>query len=83
MANIEAFLGTWYLSGDRTKPCYIRLEDDGKHFALDLGESLGGTNYPGYSINGNEIYRAGYPTGVLSSDLKRIDWTFVEVFWER
>ena len=83
MASIEDFLGTWYLSGDRTKPCYIRLEDDGMHLTINLGESLGGTNYPGYSINGNEIYRAGYPTGVLSSDLKRIDWTFVEAFWER
>jgi len=47
MANIDDFLGTWYLSGDRTKPCYIRLEDDGMHLTIKLGESLGGTNYSG------------------------------------
>jgi len=83
MAMIEDFLGTWYLSGDKTKPCYIRLEDDGVHLTIDLGERLGGTKYPGYSIKGNEIFREGYATGILSSDLKRIDWTFVGAFWVR
>lgn len=80
MATTADFVGTWYLAGDRTKPCQISLEDDGTHLTL----SFGGTNYQGYSFNGNnEIYRRGYPTGVLSSDLKRIDWTFVGTFWER
>lgn len=80
MAAIADILGIWYLGGDRTKPCHISLEDDGTHLTVSLGD----TNYQGYSFNGkNEIYRGGFPTGILSSDLKRIDWTFVEAFWER
>ena len=78
MATIADFVGTWYLGGDRTEPCHINL--DGTHLTISIGD----TNYQGYSFNGNnEIYRRGYPTGVISSDLKRIDWTFVETFWER
>jgi hypothetical protein len=80
MVTIDDFIGIWYLSGDRTKPCHISLEEDGIHLTVSLGD----TNYPGYSFNGNnEIYRGGYPTGIISSDLTRIDWTFVEAFWER
>jgi predicted enzyme related to lactoylglutathione lyase len=79
IATIGDIIGTWYLSGDRTKPCQISLEADGMHLTISLGD----TNYPGYSFNGIEIYRGGYPTGILSNDLKRIDWTFVEAFWER
>jgi predicted enzyme related to lactoylglutathione lyase len=79
MATIADLIGTWYLSGDRTKPCHISLDADGTHLTVSLGD----TNYRGYSFNGIEIYRGGYPTGVLSSNLKRIDWTFVEAFWER
>ena len=80
MTIITDFVGTWYLGGDRTKPCHISLEDDGTHLTV----SIGGTEYQGYSFDGkNEIYRRGYPSGILRSDLKRIDWTFVEAFWER
>jgi len=80
MADIEDFLGTWYLSGDKTKPCHICLEEDGLHLVVSLGD----TQYTDYSFDGNnEIYRRGYPSGIISSDSKRIDWTFVEAFWER
>ena len=79
MATIEDFIGTWYLSGDRAKPCRISLKDD-----IRLTVSIGSVDYPDYSFDGNnEIYRAGYPTGTLSHDLKRIDWTFVNAFWVR
>jgi hypothetical protein len=79
MITIEDFLGTWYLNGDKTKPCLITL-DDNSHLTV----SIGGMEYQEYSFNGNnEIYRAGYPTGTISSDLKRIDWTFVNAFWVR
>jgi hypothetical protein len=43
MVTIADFIGTWYLGGDRTKPCHISL--DGTHLAV----SIGGTNYQGYS----------------------------------
>ncbi len=37
MAVLADFVGTWYLSGDKTKPCLISLEDDGAHLTVTIG----------------------------------------------
>ena len=70
-ATIQDFLGTWYLGGDRTKPCHINLEADDIHLAVNLGD----TNYHDYSFNGNdEIYRLGYDAaGTKRSDISQVN----------
>ena len=83
MATLADFVGTWYFRGYQARPCTIRLvsathvhvrDEHGLEFRARVeGGSLLIPEFP---------TRPDYPSGVISSDLKTIQWTNGEP-WKR
>jgi hypothetical protein len=72
MATIADFVGTWYLNGDRKQPRTIKLQ----------GNNLSVQDIGLFSFDGNNMISYGNTTGILTSDFKRIAWSYGH-FWDR
>jgi hypothetical protein len=81
MPTLADFVGTWYFRGYKTHPCSIRLHGPSAVWIRDEHAY----EYTG-RVDGATLYadRPGHPGffGVITSDLKQIEWSNHEV-WKR
>jgi hypothetical protein len=83
MATLADFVGTWYFRGYKTSPCTIRLLSATRLEVRDEHGLVFPARVDGGSVLVPEIpHRRDYPTGVITSDLKTIEWTNREQ-WKR
>jgi len=83
MATLADFVGTWYFRGYPAKPCPIRLLSATRVEVRDEW----GLVFPARLEGGSTLIpelpqRPDYPVGVISSDLKTIQWSNGEP-WKR
>lgn len=80
MATLADFVGTWHFRGVPTHPCTIRLLSATKVEVRDEH----GVVFPARLEGGSTLIPEppGHVTGVISSDLKTIQWTNGEN-WKR
>ena len=82
MATIADFVGAWFFRGYPTHPCPIRLLSATRVEVRDEHGFVFPARVEGSTLIPEFPQRPGYPTGVLTSDLKTIQWTNGEN-WKR
>ena len=83
MASLADFVGTWYFRGYQNQPCPIRLVSATRLEIRDQHALVFRARVEGGSVLVPEFpQRPDYPSGVISSDLKTIEWTNGEL-WKR
>jgi hypothetical protein len=80
MATLADFVGTWHFRGYPTHKCTIRLVNATQLHVRDEH----GIEFSARVDGGTTLIseRPGYPVGVISSDLKTIQWSNGEP-WKR